>query len=258
MGLADELTQCNAGLGPFAQRTILPVVVAAGGDLERFTQGPHGQVRPGLLLRAGRRCGRPLAFAGKPGAQTFAKMSLSIWTWRSLRRNSTSSWRSAALSGPCGLLLLTNGAAAGVPIGLRRTHLATVVACRPNSLAKSLALRPACTNSMSCWRNSGAYAVRYLLISDAFGLNHTVSVKEGQLHNRVLTAEQREKFGRFAGNKSVRVGLILALLLKASPTNADRTAVGTTDPIRQVAFVSSDGLTRRYFPLADRYGRFWE
>ena len=73
-----------------------------------------------------------------------------------------------------------------------------------------------------------------------------------------LTAEQREKFGRFAGNKSAKVELIPASLLKASPTDAGRAAVGTTDPIRQVALVSGDGPTRRYFPSAGRYGRFWE
>lgn len=33
-------------------------------------------------------------------AVAFANMSRSIWTWRSLRRNSISSWRSFAVNGP--------------------------------------------------------------------------------------------------------------------------------------------------------------
>lgn len=123
-----------------ASDAIAPVVIPAGADLERFTRGAHGVVRLGLLSRAGRRCKRPLAFAYKPGAQAFANMSLSIWSWRNLRRSSTSSWRSATLSGPCGTSLLASGAAACVPIGLSRTHLASVVACRPNSLATLLAM----------------------------------------------------------------------------------------------------------------------
>ena len=128
-----------------ASDAIAPVAIPAGADLERFTRGAHGVVRLGLLSRAGRRYKRPLAFAYKPGAQAFANMSLSIWSWRNLRRSSTSSWRLATLSGPCGTSLLVSGAAAGAPIGLSRTHLASVdlasvVACRPNSLATLLVL----------------------------------------------------------------------------------------------------------------------
>ena len=70
------------------------------------------------------------------------------------------------------------------------------------------------------------------------------------------TAKQRKKFGRFTGNKSVKVVLIPASLLKASPTDAGLSAVGTTDPVRQVALASDDDPTRQYFPLAGRGGRF--
>ena len=71
-----------------------------------------------------------------------------------------------------------------------------------------------------------------------------------------LTAEQREKFGRFAGNKSVKVGLIPASLLKASPTDAGQSAAGTTDPVRQVVLASNVDLTQQYFPSTGRDGRF--
>ena len=47
-----------------------------------------------------------------------------------------------------------------------------------------------------------------------------------------------------------------ATLVKASPTDAGLSAVGTTDPVRQVAFASSDDPTRRCFPSAGRDGRF--
>ena len=42
VGPADVLAQDRVGLRPSAQRTIPPVVVAAGGDLQRFTQGALG------------------------------------------------------------------------------------------------------------------------------------------------------------------------------------------------------------------------
>ena len=71
-----------------------------------------------------------------------------------------------------------------------------------------------------------------------------------------LTAEQREKFGRFAGNKSAKVGLIPALLLKASPTDLGLSATGTTDPVRQVVLASNVDLTRQYFPSTGHDGRF--
>ena len=71
-----------------------------------------------------------------------------------------------------------------------------------------------------------------------------------------FAAKQRKKFGRFAGNKSVKVVLIPASLLKASPTDAGLSAVGTTDPVRQVALASDVDPTRQYFPSTGRDGRF--
>ena len=49
---------------------------------------------------------------------------------------------------------------------------------------------------MSCWRNSGAYAVLYLLISDSLGLNHKVSVKSGQLHISLALARRKADAAR--------------------------------------------------------------
>ena len=69
-------------------------------------------------------------------------------------------------------------------------------------------------------------------------------------------AKRCEKFGRFAGNKSVKVLLISAPLLKASPADAGLSAEETIDPVRRVAFASSVDLTRRYFLSTGRDGRF--
>ena len=75
---ADGLAQDRFGLPALAQPTIPPVVVAAGGDLERFTKGAPRVVRPGLLSRVRRRCGRFVAFAGKPGRSLCQNIALHL------------------------------------------------------------------------------------------------------------------------------------------------------------------------------------
>ena len=74
-------------------------------------------------------------------AVAFAKMSRSIWTWRSLRRSSMSSWRSWAF----GAAMLAGNAVAPMPPAWR-TQLRMLV-WQPNSLDKSLGLRLLRTSS---------------------------------------------------------------------------------------------------------------
>ena len=107
-------------------------------------------------------------------------MSLSCWTWRSLRRSSTNSWRSDALSGSDELATPSDASA---PLEAR-IQFNMLVSWQPNSRASSLGLRPVATKSIICWRNSagyGGFGLCVLGISDSFLLENKVSVKKGQL-----------------------------------------------------------------------------
>jgi hypothetical protein len=111
-------------------------------------------------------------------AVAFANMSLSCWTWRSLRRSSISSWRSAAFSAA-----EFWSAAAGVLSRAlaARIQLNMLVSWQPNSRDSSRGLRPMATKSIICWRNCAGYAGFGLGILDSFFHNDKVSVKKGQL-----------------------------------------------------------------------------
>ena len=93
-------------------------------------------------------------------------------------------------------IILDIGAAIEVPVGLNRTHLSPVVACRPNTFAIALALRPACTGSTTCGQNARVYLVRCLLIQNAFGVNHKVSIKRGNFSPTAQTSTIEQSFSK--------------------------------------------------------------
>lgn len=95
--LPDLRCQSDVRLLTLANGAIEPAVEAAGQDLEGFTHDSHGKL--GLICGKQRIDGvNVLSPLLANQAVAFANMSRSVWTWRSLRRSSISSWRSSALS----------------------------------------------------------------------------------------------------------------------------------------------------------------
>src|SRR6202012_3513731 len=109
-------------------------------------------------------------------AVAFARMSLSILICRFSRRSRTSSSRSA--------LLKTSLPRAGLPLSAAAcaTQVEMLLAVQPNSRESCVGVRPACTSSTICRRNSAGYGGFGLGISDSFFRKDRVSAKSGQLH----------------------------------------------------------------------------
>jgi hypothetical protein len=112
-------------------------------------------------------------------------MSLSCWTWRSLRRSSTNSCRSAAFRGADEFVVAGADGAPSAPLAAR-IQLNMLVSWQPNSRASSLGLRPVATKSIICWRNCAGYGALGWGILDSLFHYDKVSVKKGQLQVQTI------------------------------------------------------------------------
>src|SRR6185312_8153848 len=124
----DLDSELRIRLRPFAARPLLPVVVAAAGDLQDLAKNGDRIVR---LLRVDELEHHPFSFAKKAAA--FFKISRSISRRLTRLRSSRNSSRSP--------LLNTSGEAWPVSSSARFTHSRSAVSVRSRSLATSVMLR---------------------------------------------------------------------------------------------------------------------